>query len=91
MVNNLQSKASQICLACGICCLGVLHNRVPLKTEEIQLAQQNKIEIVELKDNKYGFLLPCIMYRENRCSVYFSGQPFACKKYLCKLYSFYTT
>jgi uncharacterized protein len=75
--------SSSLCLACGLCCDGVLHAHAVVKPDEIERVCALGLTVVSFKDAP-GFRQPCPLYREQRCSVY-PNHPPTCKAYQCKL------
>jgi Fe-S-cluster containining protein len=74
---------NDLCLACGLCCLDVVHRRVLLAAAELALAQELELQVVEFEEGP-GFHLPCPQYQGNRCAVYLR-RPQACVDYQCEL------
>ena len=65
------------------CCVGVVHVRVPLGADEVELARELALHVETFEDG-LGFHLPCPQYRENRCATY-HHRPRACVNYQCEL------
>ncbi|MCP4397032.1 MAG: hypothetical protein GY801_06995 [bacterium] len=80
----MESPGSQLCLACGLCCRGILHAWVVLKPDEIKLAGRQGL-LVNRKDDKDVFFQPCVCYVEHRCRAYDRERPSVCIGYRCKL------
>lgn len=77
------TDASRLCLACGICCQGLLHDTVVLLPDEEPLAQRLGLAVVP--GTAYPlFSLPCPCHREGQCAVY-AERPTTCRTYQCKL------
>ncbi len=76
-------NAAALCLACGLCCVGVVHTHVPLGADEMELARKLYLH-VDMFEEGLGFHLPCPCYREGRCSAY-DQRPRACVNYQCEL------
>ncbi|HSD83085.1 MAG TPA: YkgJ family cysteine cluster protein [Anaerolineae bacterium] len=74
---------NQLCLACGLCCVGVVHTRVPLAADELSLAHKLEMQVAEFEEGP-GFQLPCPQYRADRCAAY-QQRPQACINYQCEL------
>jgi len=80
-------EGSILCKACGLCCKGILHTYVGLKTEEVPTAENLGLDVVNLsiETEAYHFILPCHLWK-GECSIY-NGleKPAACGNYCCKL------
>lgn len=81
---HIESKASELCLCCGLCCRGIIFNRAALKSNEIQLAKDCGLRYFASGKGEFAFSLPCYLYQNNCCSIYLN-RPDACKKYRCDL------
>jgi len=73
-----------LCLACGLCCNGVLHTQVQVAPEHLPLVSRLGLTVEEFDDHSVGFRQPCVLYERNRCSAY-PHHPPACKAYRCAL------
>ena len=67
---HIESKGSELCLYCGLCCKGVIFNRAALKPNEIGLARDYGLHYFTAGKGEYAFRLPCHLYQNNRCSIY---------------------
>ena len=74
---------NDLCLACGLCCTDVVHRRVLLAADELDLAQEFELPVAQFEEGP-GFYLPCPQYRDGRCAVY-QRRPVACAHYQCEL------
>ncbi len=74
---------NDLCLACGLCCTDVVHRRVLLADDEIALAQELGLQVVEFEEGR-GFQLPCPQYQGGHCTAY-QRRPAACAHYQCEL------
>ena len=72
-----------MCLACGLCCVGVVHSHAALGADELDLAQELDLRVDTFEDG-VGFHLPCPQHREDRCAAY-QRRPRACVNYQCEL------
>ena len=79
----LGSDGSTFCLACGLCCDGVLYAHVVVKPDEIEHVRTLGLTIETIGDH-FGFRQPCPLYREQHCSVY-PNHPSTCRSYRCDL------
>lgn len=73
---------SRLCLACGLCCQGLLHDRARLRDDEVEEAQRLGLHSAE--QGETAFSLPCPCHREGRCTVY-AERLSPCREYRCKL------
>jgi hypothetical protein len=85
MAETHSSDGSALCLACGLCCEGVLHAyaiATPADTRRLR-----KLGLpVEAFGDYTGFRLPCLLYQNHRCSVY-PPRLHACQSYRCDVLS----
>lgn len=74
---------SRLCLACGLCCQGLLHDWAQLRDGEVEAAR--RLGLSPATDRgEASFPLPCPCHRDDRCSVY--GERLSpCREYRCKL------
>ena len=75
-------ERSGLCLACGLCCQGVLHDSVPLDDDELDKAQRLRLPVVE-SPLRNAFRLPCTRLDDRRCTVY-AERPRVCASYACE-------
>ena len=76
-------ERSSLCLSCGLCCQGVLHDLVPLDDDELERAGRLRLPVVE-SPLRLAFRLPCPRLDERRCTVY-AERPRTCASYACDL------
>lgn len=83
------SDGSALCVACGLCCQGVLHDKGDLRDDEVEHAFS--IGMIVTRDLKQGvsYGLPCPLLKDTACSVY-EERPSACRGYRCGLLQRYT-
>lgn len=78
---------SALCLACGLCCEGVLHTYV-----SVALLDWPRLHRLGLRAESFsghpGFQLPCPLYQDHRCSVY-PPHLHACQAYRCEVLNQY--
>jgi Fe-S-cluster containining protein len=74
---------ADLCMACGFCCIGVVHSRALLDADEIELAQELGLRVDVFEDGT-GFHLPCPQYRDGKCAAY-QRRPRVCVNYQCEL------
>jgi len=79
------SSASQtLCLSCGLCCNGGLHNWTNLRLSEVNLAKKFNLQVFDLPQGTPAFLQPCAAFDIPICSIY-EHRPQSCRDYRCKL------
>lgn len=61
-----------------------MHREAVLRADEIPLAGELGLEVLEIGSGKLRFALPCPRLIGNRCGVY-ERRPRACRTYQCKL------
>jgi Fe-S-cluster containining protein len=74
---------SRLCLACGLCCQGLLHEWAVLRDGEIETARRLGLRPAADR-GEASFPLPCPCHRDGRCTVY-GERPSPCREYRCKL------
>ena len=80
----MASSSQSLCLACGICCEGMLSRSVPL-TPEDEISPLVVAGINIIADGKLNlFTLPCAAHKNRECTVY-ADRPRMCQKYRCEL------
>lgn len=78
------SDSVQLCLHCGLCCMGYFHDRANINNDFDQLlAQEMGATILEDPDSKRYFALPCPKF-EGKCSIY-PERPSVCENHKCDL------
>lgn len=78
-----REDGSRLCLACGLCCQGILHDFVALDTEGERAARRLGLE-VDYEEKQPAFRLPCPYHQCGSCTVYLD-RPRTCSTYHCKL------
>jgi hypothetical protein len=79
------SKGSDLCLSCGLCCRGVLHNNAYVEEYEINKVRELSLSYFKKTSGKSAFRLPCKLFIANKCSIYRESRPSTCENYRCKL------
>lgn len=75
--------ATPLCLDCGLCCNGAIHNYGVLKESEVGLAEQLGMSIERTRDY-LGFAQPCPKHDGKQCTIY-EIRPSTCVNYYCGL------
>ena len=87
MAQQQPPDGSALCLACGLCCEGVLHTHAIVIPPDARRLRALGLK-VEPFGNHNGFRLPCPLYQEHRCSVY-PPRLHACQSYRCEVLNQY--
>ena len=82
--SEVKSDGSRLCLACGLCCEGVLHAHAVVKPDEIKHVRALGLTVEALRDGLI-FPLPCPLHQDRRCSIYTTTRPHVCGAYQCDL------
>jgi hypothetical protein len=85
MAAAASTEGSALCLACGLCCEGVLHTHALATPPDTRRLRKLRLA-VEPFGNHAGFRLPCPLYLDHRCSVY-PPRLHACQSYRCDVLS----
>ena len=78
-----RADGSRLCLSCGLCCQGVLHDWAKIEEDEIGLAERLELRTASRPEG-HVFALPCHHHRDDACTVY-DQRPSPCRGYRCKL------
>jgi hypothetical protein len=81
------ASGSELCLACGLCCEGVLHTYVAVTLFDRPRLRQLGLRVQSFGGHA-GFGLPCPLCKNHRCAVY-PPRLHACAAYRCDLLSQY--
>lgn len=76
-------SGTALCLACGLCCTGVLHGRTIVAAEEEDRIVNLGFQVERMGDQLF-FAQPCSKFAQNCCSVY-ALRPVSCQSYQCSL------
>jgi len=80
-----ESEATELCLACGLCCTGHLFSWVRLKATELNPLEKLGLKVIRNDPRQRGFVQPCPMWNGN-CKIYdHPNYPRGCDSYKCKL------
>lgn len=74
---------SRLCLACGLCCQGILHEFVRVDPDEVAAVEARGF-VVQIGEKGPVFPLPCSHHRQGCCSIY-GDRPRTCGTYQCRL------
>jgi len=78
-------EATELCLACGLCCTGHLFSWVRLKATELTPLEKLGLKVIRNDPRQRGFTQPCPMWTGN-CTIYdHHDYPRGCDSYKCKL------
>jgi hypothetical protein len=74
---------TSICIGCGFCCNGVLHDQVDVEANDETAVIAAGLTIRD-EDGKRVFSQPCPKFSCGTCSIY-AARPGVCSAYRCKL------
>lgn len=77
------SEATQLCVGCGLCCMGAYLDTGSIKKLEITRLADKKIETHRASDS-YRFRMPCSCHIDGHCTIY-ADRPETCAGYRCSL------
>ena len=85
----MHSRASALCLACGVCCSDALHPAVEVRPEHVIEVRSlglavEPVEPRATSEGQHAFSLPCALYLDHKCSVYPKHPP-SCHDFRCAL------
>jgi Fe-S-cluster containining protein len=81
---TISKTGDSICMGCGFCCGGWLHDQVVLGEDDDAAGLAAKgVDLFDLGQKK-GFALPCTQLVGGCCAVY-AVRPAMCRAYRCKL------
>lgn len=88
LINNVPvaaapDPATALCLACGLCCDGTLHNHALLQPDELEHARKVGLGIIDDGTTRLSFKLPCPQF--HGCCSIFGERPRVCAGYQCSL------
>ncbi len=79
------TEASELCIACGLCCTGHLFSWVRLKATELTPSEKLGLQVIRNDPRQRGFTQPCPMWN-GTCRIYNDPHyPRGCDSYKCKL------
>ena len=82
------TSASELCIACGLCCDGSLFGHAHLRDGEQDKARGFGLSVDTFGDHS-GFHLPCPQFTGGCCAVYEQQRPHICGTFRCKLMNNY--
>jgi uncharacterized protein len=81
--SDFTAAASRLCLACGMCCNGVLFHIVRLQPEDSATALEKLGLKIRRKKREPYFTQPCEMLHGCSCSIY-AARPTRCGLFECR-------
>ena len=61
--------AARLCLACGLCCQGVLYGSVRLQPDDVPIAEGLGLPVIQ-ESGQPALAQPMPCFKEGRCSIY---------------------
>ncbi len=80
----MENATQSLCTACGLCCNGVLFQKVWIKPEDDVEPLLAGGLVIHKDAEQPSFQQPCACYRNQHCSIY-SYRPQICRRFKCKL------
>jgi hypothetical protein len=80
---DLPPQETSICVGCGFCCNGVLHDQVDVEADDEATVIAAGLTLVD-DAGKRVFRQPCPRFSCGTCSIY-DARPGVCRAYRCKL------
>lgn len=81
--NATQSLGSQLCVACGLCCRGVVVTYAYLLPNEVEKAKGLDLSVGQ-QEGRDTFDLPCKHHLDGKCSIY-ENRFHVCEAYQCTM------
>lgn len=79
-----ESRVSELCLRCGLCCDGSLFDHVALSESEANALMERDVAVGLRGDSRYVIEQRCGALEGTCCKVY-DVRPDGCRKYICLL------
>ena len=79
----ISESAERLCVACGMCCNGVLFHGMAVQPEDSLRALAAKGLRAKRRDGELQFLQPCPAHDGNRCRIY-RERPQRCRAFACR-------
>lgn len=77
------SLASELCLACGLCCEGTLYTKAIIGPEELEDSRAIGMQTYTDPSGEVGFRFPCNYLDGACCTRYDQWRPSVCSGFLC--------
>lgn len=77
------AQASDLCMSCGMCCNGLLHNAAVLDADEVAAAAAIGLAVLD-RPGRPGFALPCTKLEGTVCTIY-GHRPRVCSGFRCQV------
>lgn len=77
------AQASQLCMDCGLCCTGVIHDAAVLDADEVGPAGELGLTLLE-GSARPGWSFPCAALEGRLCGI-FGRRPRVCSRYKCQV------
>lgn len=79
-----EDPETALCLACGICCSGVLFSHAEVEEHELPRLARRGLPVIRVEGASAELNLPCAAHGPAGCGVY-EDRPEKCASYACKL------
>ena len=79
----LSPQASDLCVACGLCCDGSVYDQASLDPDEVGAAAAEGLDVFERRGQSY-FKLGCPCLKGTACQIY-ERRPRRCRSFRCVL------
>ena len=77
------AQASQLCINCGLCCTGAIHDAGALDADEIAPAAEHGLALLT-GSTRPGWAFPCAALEGRLCGI-FGRRPRCCSRYRCQV------
>jgi Fe-S-cluster containining protein len=77
------AQASQLCIDCGLCCTGAIHDAGVLDDDEIAPAAELGLKLLP-ESARAGWSFPCAALNGTLCGI-FGRRPRCCSRYKCQV------